>query len=367
MGKKIAVVVAITVVAVVAVQFYLGTLEDDSGYIFDKSHNIRLEDVAGARKSVNFTSGRDASASADADGLTESNKSSSRTIKVDEYFAGDDRFGVVVDSYTLKYFKHLQSMFEDSRDLEGHLQEVKAYLLSQFPREEAARLFEIYEKYLRTEMELAQQQRNWGAPQSAEDVVAMLRRIQEFRREKLGRELADALYGADVKAREYAVRRGSIVGDDTLYGAEKEEMIGRLNEDMWGDEAEAVNTYPKPYNQYREKLEMYKKDLEELPGEALREERIREFREQYFEPEVVERLEDVDRQIAQEDDLEQQYREKEQEILADQEMPEEQKQEAVQRLQEQTFGDQAEAFRRREAMRQDLERRKQQFGENSGP
>jgi lipase chaperone LimK len=358
--KKLAALFGITLVAVIAVHLYLRSMKDESGYIFDNSAGIRLADITQSRKAIHFASSKDM-----AGGAAQDLTPGMQTVVVDQQFTKKDGHGVIVDSYTLKYFKHLQTLFKSSKDLAHHLEEVRAYLFSLFGKKEAQELFDIYKKYIQCEMDLAKEQQSWGAPKTIEGVIAMLRRAQEFRRSRLGDELADELFGAQVKAQEYAARRGAIVADKGLSGAEKEERLRELNLDMWGDEADAVEEHPKPYDRYREKLRIYEQDLAAMGSDEERKAKIKEFRETYFEPEVVGRLEEVDRQIEAEAQTEKTYRSDEEKILSDKKLSDEEKKKAVEDLQNKTFGQEAEAFRRREAIRIDLERR--QSGQVTAP
>lgn len=149
---------------------------------------------------------------------------------LEKYFAGE----FVVTPYTLQYFIHLTSLFGDAKSLEEALELAREFIFSQMPPEQAQKVFELYKNYLETELALAEIQRDWGVPQTVEDVIDLLRQIQEFRRERLGRAVADALFGPDIKVREYALRRGAIVRDEGLYGAQKQALIAGLSRDMWG-------------------------------------------------------------------------------------------------------------------------------------
>lgn len=323
------------------------TKQKQSGYIFDKNAPIRLNDVREYRKKMKPVTGDSGSgkkseyAPADVSDIT---------VDTETYFSDG-----MVNFTTVRYFKFLEKLFKDSRDSTEHFDAVRDYLLSQFPESEADALFEIYKQYLECEMDLANEIRTWGAvPTSPEAILEYLAQIQDFRRARLGDELADTLFGAEVKSKEYAIRRAAIVGDNSLYGSEKERALSILTEDMWGDEAEAVATYPKPYTRYREKLEIYQKDLEEAESDAARDARIREFREEFFAPEVVTRLEAVDRQMAREKENEEIYQEEARAISDDPKLSDAEKQERLEMLQEEMFGDSADAFRRREAIREGL-------------
>jgi len=329
-------------------------------YIYDKSYNISLEDVKKSRKSLPKNSLPDQKSSDNTSfefgSVSDNIAQKDSGLDLKKIFAQ----GLINSYTTMKYFKHLEHLFRKSTTLGEHFDQVKKYLFSEFSASEAQELFETYKNYLTCEMDLLEEFRNLTSAKSTEEAIETLKQIQEFRRDRLGVELADKLFGADVKAKEYAFRRADIVGDDTLFGREKEKLLKQLNQDMWGEDADSVEDHPNNYNRYKEKLKIYQKDLDEMASDELRKDKDREFRNEFFTPEVVKRLDDVDRQIAVEKQNELDFREKEKKILADSKLSEEKKQEQVQTLQNEMFGDEADAFRRRETMRIELERLKKE-------
>ncbi len=325
----------------------------DTDYIIDRHHNISLDDVTKSRKSLPRRSSISLPDQADGENLSTENKpEASGGIDIRKIFAE----GLVNSYTTVKYFKYLEQQFKDSANLDEHLEQVRQYLFSEFSESEAQELFETYRKYIECEIALSEEFKSFGLVKTPEDAIAVLKRIQDFRRRHMGEELADRLFGAEVKAQEYAFRRAAIVGDKDMYGRDKEELLKKLNTDMWGPEAEDVEKYPNEYTQYQEKLKIYDKDLSEISSEKERQERIREFRKEFFTPEVVQRLNEVDLQIARESRMEETYRQKEKTLLENPDLTEEQKTARVRQLQDETFGKEAEAFRRSETMR--IEREK---------
>jgi lipase chaperone LimK len=321
---------------------YEQTIETD--YIFDKSRKVTLEDVKKSR--LPFPRIQEDFQGKEPGTIETPSETALDNIDVRALFSE-----ALINSYTtVNYFKHLESRFKDSINLGEHLQQVREYLFSEFYESEAEKLYETYQKYIECEISLSEEFRNFGLVRTPEDAIAILQRIHDYRRLSLGEELADLLFGADVKAKEYAFRRAVIVRDATLYGSEKEERLGRLNEDMWGEEAQAVESHPNAYTRYQEKLNIYRKDLSELSSEETQE-KIRAFRQQFFPPDAVARLEEVDRQIAREQMQEDIYRKKEALILDDPNLAEKDREIRIRKLQDELFGEEAEAFRRGEAMR----------------
>ena len=115
-------------------------------------------------------------------------------------------------------------------------------------------------------------------------LLSLLYTIQNFRREKLGKETADALFGREVKESEYLLRKAIIIGDNTLYGKEKENRLQKLKGDMWDGEVISMVEDSNPYNRYQLKMQLYQKDLSEL-GEKERKLKVEEFRKEFFSKE----------------------------------------------------------------------------------
>jgi lipase chaperone LimK len=344
------------------VGFWLYPDNDESEeYIFDKNYPISLEDVQKARTPLPFEKGgKEDVASSEVSGNQDMEKDDTRHKLSPEDLKKIFSEGLINSHTTLKYFKHLEHMFRKNANIDEHLDQVKKYLFSEFSEAEAQELFDTYKKYLACEIALLEQYRHFSNVKSMDEAIEMLKKIQEFRRSRLGVELADKLFGADVKAKEYAFRRADIVGNDALYGKEKEELLKKLNEDMWGNDAKAVEKFepdtPIAWQRFNEKQAIYKKDFDELGSQEAKEAKVKEYRADFFSPEVVKRLEEVDQQIAVEEQTETVYRDKEKSILDDKSISEDEKKQKVEALQNQMFGQEADAFRRRETMRMELEK-----------
>jgi lipase chaperone LimK len=259
-----------------------------------------------------------------------------------------------INGETLKYLRFLDRRFQKSTDLEEYMEQVLRYLKTQLSPADAERAFDIYTSYLDCEMELETESAQWDHPVNAEGRLELLVRIQDFRRQFLGADLADALYGIEVKSNEYSMRRSIIAANEDLYGIEKEELIERLNTDMWGEKAELMEKRVEPYQRYRQKIDLYSKDFSEISKDE-KDEMILAFRESIFSDEIVERLEKIDAQISAEKMLEREYFDDESEILANDQLTEVQKTTAVDRLREEIFEGESESFLRRENIRKGLE------------
>jgi len=261
-----------------------------------------------------------------------------------EYFSGD-----IVNVYTVRFFKFIQSQM-DFVNREEHLAAVKAYLDSVLDPQKAREMLALYEKFLDYEMGIHEKVKSWETPRNAAELLRFLEMVQDYRRDIFGADVADAMWGAEVKAKEYSIRKNSILTDAGLYGSEKEKRLAELKEDMWGADAALMEdpprTDPEKYASYQEKQAIYQRDLQEMP-ENRRLDKIREFRKDFFSPEQIARLEQVDEQIAAERKRETDYYAQEKAILNNPALDHGMKADAIRELQDNTFGEEADAFRRR--------------------
>jgi lipase chaperone LimK len=140
-----------------------------------------------------------------------------------------------------------------------------------------------------------------------------------------------------------------IIGDQSLFGKEKEKRLQKLKVDMWSDAEEMPPDDPNPYNRYQIRLQLYYKDLTGL-DEGARRTKIKEFRKDFFSGEQMKKLAAVDDRIAEEQEMMKHYRMAEREILLKKYITQAEKNKRITALQDEFFGRDAEAFRRREAM-----------------
>jgi len=263
----------------------------------------------------------------------------------------------VVTARALDLFRFLEKEFavKSLRELDDHFNQVEQYLNSHFEESEAKKLNELYQKHLRCQIELVNNPKYGAKTADPRHLLVLLNSVQNFRREKMGKENADTLFGGEVKEREYSLRRAIIIDDDMLYGKEKEASLQKLKSDMWDGEVSPMVEDSNPYDRYQFKMQLYQKDLSEL-GEKERKLRIDEFRREFFTKEEIKRLAAVDKQITQEKENMERYRLAESNILNLRDITPEEKAKRIKLLQDKFFGKEAEAFRRREAMRKALEK-----------
>jgi lipase chaperone LimK len=330
------VLVAVFAAAVTAV-FWRTRDTGPQGYVFEKNYGVKFADAVKARGML---------AGSEAQGVT-AGVSPAAGINLHDFFTKD----FAANPFTLKFFRYITQLFSGCKTRAEALKKARDYIFSQLPPAEAEKVYALYVKFIDSEVALVNAQKNWGNPKTPDEVIALLRKAQDLRREQLGAETADALFGPEVKIKEYQVRRGAIVGDTSLYGAEKEKRIAQLTQDMWGNEAAQVEDYGNSYNRYQEKRAIYQKDLDEQPSDAARAAKDQQFRQEFFNPHQVTALNNVDAQLAAEQKAEDSFKAARAQVENDQTLTPEQQQQKIKDLGVQMLGQEnADALSRREAI-----------------
>ncbi len=319
--KKILTLVLIVGLSVLAINVVTKIFSsEDTEYISGGSEEMSYSDVKEYLKKVDFSGDKNR-----------------------EYFKDN-----LINKYTLKFFKYLQETYKDMT-LEQHLEAVRKYLYDSMDSKNADELFEIYKKFLDYENKLAEELNNLKDLNTTEDFIAVLSKMRKMQIEFFGKKNADIMFGASLKSQEYPIRRSGIINDNSLYGKEKEEMIKKLNREMWGSDGDELEENRKPYTRYTEKIETYSKDLAEL-SEADRAQKLKEYRSEVFSPDVVKRLEEVDNLMESEKQKELSYLAEMDEINKNKDLSDQEKKEMISNLQNKTFGDEADSVRRKEDM-----------------
>jgi lipase chaperone LimK len=320
-GKILILLPVLLILAVIVVNVITDNLDStDEKIISASSDQVSYSDVKEYLKKVDF------------------NENNSKEIFKDK----------IVNRYTLKYFKFLQSRFKDM-SLKGHLDAVKKYLYSSMESREADKLFAIYQKYIDYENIMAEELAKVDSLNTISDYLNVLRMMKKRQVEMFGQENADILFGVSLKMKEYPIRRSAIINDNSMYAEEKEKRIKKLNLEMWGEEWKSVEDSKKPYVAYNEKLSLYSKDFQEM-SDAEKKAKIKQVRKEIFPIEIVERLENLDRELEDEKKQEELYRQKQQSISNDNALTAAEKQDKIEALQKEIYGDNAELIKRRESI-----------------
>ena len=328
MNKKRLIIIAGVVIAMVTAMavgyfFFSKSDEDIPVNIISKDNKITLKDMQEYFKSNQFMSGDE---------------------HPNQYFVQS-----IANPNTVKFFKYLQMQIK-ANNLEEHLKAVEKYLQSVMEPAKAAEMFALYKKFCDYEIEMTKNMQKLSHPKNADELIRYLQEIHQYRREIFGAEIADAMWGIEVKGQEYNIRKGSILHNGSLYGIEKEKQLSALKDEMWGTGPESVEeppqTDPEKFSRFQEKQLTYQRDLNELP-DTDRREKIKEFRKEYFSSEQITRLEQVDQEMENNKKNESDYYAQEKDIMNNPSLDNEKKAEMIRDLQNQTFGEEAEAFRRR--------------------
>ena len=224
-----------------------------SGYIVDKNRQISLKDT----------------------GLSESPVVQEQ---LNDYIATS-----LVNRGTADHFRFLQTQFHTGMTLRENTEAIHQHLLSTLPKDEAEKLFELYQKFLDFELTVGDKTKGWKMPEGPGEALALIANMQQLQQRHFGEEHADLLFGGELKSLEYTARRSGILNDQVALGIEKEALLKKLAIDMFGAEGAKLDDKKNPYNLFEEKLLVYKYDLEKLePLE--RNSLIKALRDKYLPP-----------------------------------------------------------------------------------
>ena len=267
-----------------------------------------------------------------------------------------------VNGSTLDMFQALEVKFKDNKEktIYDHFENVRNFLLEQYPREKALSLFNIYKDYLKCKMEVHKKQQRWGYPSNPEEALQRLEWIQDYRNERLGEELTKRLYGDEMQKKKYNFKKSAILKSDEL-AQEKERQLRDLRREMQ-EQGIKREVQQDNYREYQQKLMLYDKDLAQMSKEE-RKQKIREIRKETFSQEVVEKMQKVDQQQQRYEKNVQKYRNKKEKIKNNQDLTKQEKKHKLEELRKNLFGDRAEAVKRRENKREALQELREKHSE----
>lgn len=333
--KRILFITAIIIGFAVIINILSDILSDDNDeYISNISEKIQYNDVKEYLSKIDFSS-----------------------VNSSDLFRSGS-----VNKYTLKFFKYLQGKYKDM-DFNEHFEAVRQYLYTIMESREADELLALYKKYLDYENLVATELNKAGELKTTGDLLKVLKKMKSLQYELFGKENAEIIFGAMMKAQEYPIRRGGIVNDSNLFAAEKEKLLQELNADMWGDEGSKVEKSRKPYIAYTETLSIYSKDMSEM-SDKQKQDKIYEIRKSIFPPDVVLRLEAVDSQVEADKERDARYRKDYSAIISRNDISADEKNNKIRELQDKTYGEDAESVRRMESITSGREELKKSYNLN---
>ncbi|MBF0397725.1 MAG: hypothetical protein HQK78_13180, partial [Desulfobacterales bacterium] len=258
--------------------------------------------------------------------------------------------------------------FRDSKDRDDFLSKVREHLMKEFSSETVEKIMKIYTLYLDCELELQQAMLAWEQPKNEQGWINLSNKIYEFRKTKLGNDLGEGLFGYQHKTVLFDIMTDKIHKDKSLYGSEKEKKIQMIAAKIFGDAADSFLSDKNDETAYQQKLQLYKKDMDEMTEDEKRK-KLRAIREEFFSTEDVKEMELAEEKIEKEKNRDQSYDLKKNEILKDQNLSKTEKEEKIKRIQDEIYGEMASEIRRgeefsqkhNELMKQTIEQKKQRI------
>lgn len=230
-----------------------------------------------------------------------------------------------------KFFNDLDRLCNQQGLNAGQCQAMLADVLAEHPDPEFAAMVErIMERMPAYE---ARMQRTI---MSREDMSARERYnvIHEQRQQLLGVEETELMFGQEKALAEFRFAYGELVDGPAqqMTTEQRLEAINQLRQDAFGEYASALREEEGAHGAYRHDLGLLLSGVDDPDQRASI---TRQLRESYFDPETVERLEQRDRQVAEQEQTISNYQQAEAALDAEFEarrgsMPEEQWQEAYQ-------------------------------------
>lgn len=257
--------------------------------------------------------------------------------EVDGGVRADEQGRLIVEARIRRMFEYyLSTLGEASLD---EIQTWVAHYLDENLPASAARegwsLFRDYLEYRRGLDAIAEP----GADADMDTMAAAMERRNVLRREKLGREAAEAFFATEQAYDEYMLRRRAIAQDDELTEAEKQQRLEQARAEL-----------PEPMREVREESTRpvrVQERVEAMRAEGASEAEIRALREAELGAEAADRLEELEARREQWEQRYQAYR-REREQLDTSGLAEPEREAAVQRLREEHFDE--DEIRRAEAL-----------------
>ncbi|MBF0397895.1 MAG: hypothetical protein HQK78_14035 [Desulfobacterales bacterium] len=243
------------------------------------------------------------------------------------------------------YIKSLFFKYRHAKNRDDFMAKVREQLMKEFSAEKAEKILKVFEKYMACEIELQNQMPNWEQPKNPEGFIALLNKIHEFRKSKLGDDLADRLFSYQNKVMQFDIMRTTIDNDKSLYGNEKEKRLQALATQIFGDDD--ILQDKSNESAYQNRLKLYSKDFEEM-NEEERQKKIKALREEFYSPEIVEKMEIAEEQIKKDKVRDTDYDSKKNEILKNTNLNDSQKEKEINQLREKMYGALADEIRRGE-------------------
>jgi len=206
-------------------------------------------------------------------GEQSSNQAPSNSDENAEGLIANDQSGGLPEHNLADYFRYLQTNIGEGRSPSEHTEAIQEHLLSTLSPETAGELIDLYEKFTNFERDAVTRAEEWDMPESADETLGLIGNMQAYQQEYFGPEMADSLFGAEMKVMEYNARRAIIINDSQVSASEKERLLDQLGAGMWGEEAyREMNKNKDPYDILDEKLLVYGHELAALDPDTRKQE-----------------------------------------------------------------------------------------------
>jgi len=227
------------------------------------------------------------------------------TNEPQDWFVGVELGALFKDSAINQHTLHIstifQTKFSDSlENLNLHFRQVEKYLTTELmgDRAKIVDFLSFYRDF--TEFTLEQNndpQPLWlENPETIDATIRLNQAKQQYRRTVFGQDIADKVWGQELKNFEYKMSAMNIIRDDN-YGAGmeiKNQLMAGLHAEYWAEGEQSASEQQN--TQFYIKLASYGDALLNMTNEE-RLEKINEFRSEIFSPQENQRMADIEKEM----------------------------------------------------------------------
>lgn len=224
---------------------------------------------------------------------------------------------------------------------------ITAFLMNNYPKPDNQKLLSLFNKYLTYEKHL--QELVFPEDATSREKFEILK---EKRRAIFKEGEARLIFGLDESKFEYAEAFPKFIKEtEGLSGAERMEKYEQMRKNIFGSYYETILENESKYTKYTTEILLKDNDLKSMDSEE-RNSSVRSMREKYFGEEGANRIEKVEKEIAEEKETENNYEKEKEKLLSENKgLSDEEKEEKLNELRIKYFGEEgAENYKRREAL-----------------
>ncbi|MCB1190422.1 MAG: lipase chaperone [Leptospiraceae bacterium] len=224
---------------------------------------------------------------------------------------------------------------------------ITAFLMKNYPEPQNKKLVGIFDKYLTYEAHLQELSFPEGANSREKFEI-----LKEKRRSIFGEEEAKLIFGLDESKFEYAEAFPKFLEETKgKSGAEKLEKYEQMRKNIFGSYYETILENESKYTKYTMEVMLKDDDLKSMDT-GDKNNAVRSMREKYFGEEGADRIEKVEKELAEEKEKEKSYNEDKKKLLSENpDMTDKEKEKKLNDLRVKYFGKEgAENYKQREAL-----------------